>query len=404
MAILCLSNGHGEDIIALRVIEQLQRCYPNLSIAALPLVGQGHAYSSAGVSIVGPVQQMPSGGFIYMDPRQLLRDLSGGLFGLTLAQYQVVREHAKAGGHILAVGDIVPLLFAFLSGADYAFIGTAKSEYYLRDETGWLINAKSSEKIWGSVYLPWERFLLSSARCRAVFARDSLTSEILQSLGVCCSDLGNPMMDALDPDCSDPNTLTVLLLPGSRSPEAQNNWKLILQAIEQLSFEKITFLAALSPSLEKVAFESSLIEFAWQQEGDSRYQKENSQLILSQSSYSHYLAISNIAIAMAGTATEQFVGLGKPVISIVGKGPQFTYAFAEAQTRLLGCSVTLVGEPNQVPEILKGIVNEPSLLAKIAKNGKRRLGNPGAAARIAKHLGSIFDPAIPGYGINTHYK
>jgi len=39
---------------------------------------------------------------------------------------------------------------------------------------------------------------------------------------------------------------------------------------------------------------------------------------------------------MAGTATEQFVGLGKPAIAIPGIGPQFTAAFAEAQSRHLG--------------------------------------------------------------------
>jgi len=39
---------------------------------------------------------------------------------------------------------------------------------------------------------------------------------------------------------------------------------------------------------------------------------------------------------MAGTAAEQAIGLGKPVIPIEGKGPQFTKSFAEAQRRLLG--------------------------------------------------------------------
>ena len=51
---------------------------------------------------------------------------------------------------------------------------------------------------------------------------------------------------------------------------------------------------------------------------------------------------------MAGTATEQFVGLGKPAIAIPGNGPQFTPAFAEAQSRLLGGSLILVKRPSQV--------------------------------------------------------
>ena len=37
-----------------------------------------------------------------------------------------------------------------------------------------------------------------------------------------------------------------------------------------------------------------------------------------------------------GTVADKFIGLGKPVIQIEGKGPQFTRSFAEAQRRLLG--------------------------------------------------------------------
>jgi uncharacterized protein (TIGR03492 family) len=42
---------------------------------------------------------------------------------------------------------------------------------------------------------------------------------------------------------------------------------------------------------------------------------------------------------MAGTATEQAVLLGKLVVQIEGKGPQFTATFAEAQRRLLGTNI-----------------------------------------------------------------
>ena len=37
---------------------------------------------------------------------------------------------------------------------------------------------------------------------------------------------------------------------------------------------------------------------------------------------------------MAGTAAEQTVGLSKPVLQLVGQGPQFTKSFAEAQRRI----------------------------------------------------------------------
>lgn len=97
---------------------------------------------------------MPSGGFIYMDGgRQLVRDVRGGLVQLTLSQIKAVRTwvnlQKKSGNKsaILAVGDIVPLLFAWGSGVNYAFIGTARSEYYVRDEVG-LLQRKSKAARW----------------------------------------------------------------------------------------------------------------------------------------------------------------------------------------------------------------------------------------------------------------
>ena len=89
---------------------------------------------------------------------------------------------------------------------------------------------------------------------------------------------------------------------------------------------------------------------------------------------------------MAGTATEQFVGLGKPAIAIPGTGPQFTPAFAEAQSRLLGPSLILVKHPPQVANIIQSLLSDPDRLQLIAENGLRRMGEPGAARRISQCL------------------
>ncbi len=98
----------------------------------------------------------------------------------------------------------------------------------------------------------------------------------------------------------------------------------------------------------------------------------------------------DVAIAMAGTATEQFVGLGKPAIALPGKGPQFTPAFAEAQSRLLGPSVTLVKRPDKVAEVIQQLLRDPDLLQLIGENGQRRMGEPGASQRIATHLMEVW--------------
>ena len=54
------------------------------------------------------------------------------------------------------------------------------------------------------------------------------------------------------------------------------------------------------------------------------------------------------AVVMAGTATEQLVGLGLPVCTVPGDGPQFTPHFARLQKRLLGDSVVLCHDASDV--------------------------------------------------------
>lgn len=413
MKILCLSNGHGEDAIALRILQELQQHSSTSELVALPLVGQGHAYASGNIPIIGPVQSMPSGGFVYMDGRQLAKDIKGGLLQLTLAQLKVVKRWAKEGGKILAVGDIVPLLFAWYSGANYAFVGTAKSEYYLRDEVGLLPRKSWFERLenWsGSVYLPWERRLMSHKRCQAVFPRDTLTAEQLKQWPIPVFDLGNPMMDGLAPTeaaiaarSGEKLPLTIALLPGSRSPEAYANWHQLIQSvariIETLNNRALLFLAAIAPSLELESLIQPLEAQAWRPKTKADTQpfaindptaqvftQKKATLILTQHAFNDCLHLADLAIAMAGTATEQFIGLGKPAITIPGSGPQFTPKFAEAQSRHLGSSVTLVKQPTLVPKAIEALLSNPDRLQIIADNGRRRMGEPGAARRIAQCL------------------
>ncbi|NJP09153.1 MAG: hypothetical protein HC866_06400 [Leptolyngbyaceae cyanobacterium RU_5_1] len=445
--LLCLSNGHGEDVIAIRILQTLQQNFSSLKLAALPLVGEGRAYTQLGIPIIGPVKAMPSGGFIHMDGRQFARDVQSGLLQLTLAQFRAIRHWSKQGGSILAVGDIVPLLLAWLSGAPYAFVGTAKSEYYLRDDTGHPLRRAIWEGWSGSVYVPWERWLMSHPRCRAVFPRDSLTTRILKRWSIPAFDLGNPMMDGLEPrstqlalhelvavgrqnraspensplaaaQSSPENSLSyqslmesgylrVVLLPGSRPPEAYENWQQILQAmdgvVETFSTRSLTFFGAIAPNLnleplfymlqaqgwQPVDSPSKSADPALQQFPDSIahwFSYKQATLVLTQHAFGDCLHGADCAIAMTGTGTEQFVGLGKPAVIFPGKGPQFTLKFAESQTRLLGPSVTLVAKPAQAAIALQTLLQDPEQLHRIAENGHRRMGRPGAAERIAHCL------------------
>jgi uncharacterized protein (TIGR03492 family) len=66
----------------------------------------------------------------------------------------------------------------------------------------------------------------------------------------------------------------------------------------------------------------------WKNAIDNHLESANIILLLVSSDF---LAWGDLALAMAGTATEQFVGLGKPALVIPGAGPQFTRLFAERQ-------------------------------------------------------------------------
>ncbi|MEH2266185.1 lipid-A-disaccharide synthase-related protein [Nostoc sp.] len=430
LRLLVLSNGHGEDMIAVRILQELQRQSNPPEIFALPLVGEGRAYEQLDIPFIGSVLTMPSGGFIYMDGRQLARDVRGGLLQLTLSQIKSIRRWVssqKKLGYkraILAVGDIVPLLFATFSGANYAFVGTAKSEYYVRDEAG-LLPRKSKDARWenfsGSVYHPWERWLMSRRRCQAVFPRDALTTETLKQWPIPALNLGNPMMDGLEPTFSRQQfysenaqqqervrPFVVTLLPGSRPPEAYTNWEIIMIAVSALmaSFQErgsifytsstVVFLGAIAPGLDSNILSQSVQSQGWQIQSACpiklsdpnilTFKQRNAYLLLTQKAYNDCLHLGDLAIAMAGTATEQFIGLGKPAIAFPGNGPQYNPAFAEAQSRLLGSSLILIEQPTEVAKVVQSLFKDPDILQIIAENGGRRMGKSGAARRIADCL------------------
>ncbi len=431
--LLILSNGHGEDIIAVRILHELLQLPNPPEIAALPLVGEGYFYQKLNIPIIGSVKTMPSGGFIYMDGgKQLIRDVQGGLIKLTLNQIKTARQWVKSQKQagkpsaILAVGDIVPLIFAWTSGTNYAFVGTAKSEYYVRDEFG-LLKRKNKGAYWenfsGSIYHPWERWLMSRQHCKAIFPRDYLTTKILTEMGVPAFDLGNPMMDGLQPsfptyrlyetDAERKETirpLIVTLLPGSRIPEAYDNWEQIMIGVSSLmeimldrnldspshTSKSIVFLAAIAPNLDRTILTPFVTSHGWKPSpieelpikfSDHQaltFKQKNAYFLLTQKAYNDCLHMGDIAIAMAGTATEQFVGLGKPAFTIPGKGPQFNPGFAEAQSRHLGDSIILVEQAENLGKQVKNLLAYPDKLHVIAENGLRRMGKPGAAQRIAE--------------------
>ncbi len=405
MRLLCLSNGHGEDRIAGTILAALQQVESAAILRALPLVGTGQTYRQLGIPLVGPVRNLPSGGFLQTG---LAEDVRAGLWGLVGQQRRAVREWARTAprGLVLAVGDIWPLWLAWQSGRSFVFVATAKSEYHWRDEQGRLPKSHWLEGWAGSVFYPWERWLIS--RSVATFPRDELTTTWLKRWRLPVSWVGNPMMDDLEPQgqlllpAGFSEAMVIVLLPGSRAPEAYRNWELIVQAlpgvIESLTAPQILFLAAMAPGLDRTQMEAILQKYRWPVFPGVGFGYDQVGLMLTQGHFNDCLHLAHAGIALAGTATEQLVGLGKPVVSFPGGGPQYTRHFAHYQQRLLGPSLRLVQAPAAVGRVLQELLTNPDELNFIARNGRKRMGMPGASATIARFLGAYLrgqPPAEP---------
>ena len=385
MKVLFLSNGHGEDLNASLILGALRAQEPSLQIGAMPLVGMGNAYRRLQVKIIGPTQNLPSGGIIYLNPWNWVKDITSGLIGLTLQQIKAVFKEKTNCDLLIAVGDIVPIAIAYLTGRPFVAFIVSTSSYYE-----------------GKLRLPWiTEFCLRSPRCQRVFTRDQFTAEDLQQGGMKKAIFaGYPIMDVLQSSHYDlelePNLPMIALLPGSRLPEAIHNLQLQLQVCGAIALKRpMQFRAALVPSITEEDLRALAQKMGWHYSGSGKLVNpvQSLSVICYWDAFADILQQCNLAIGMAGTAVEQAVGLGKPVVQIPGAGPQFTYAFAEAQMRLLGSSVKTIGKsPNDgslfenVAKNIDKILDDSDYLETCLQNGKQRVGDAGGSVGIAQGI------------------
>ncbi len=384
--VVFVSNGHGEDRIAATIARRWN--VPDTTCVAFPIVGDGHALREVGLPVVAPTLRMPSGGFILRSFRALWHDLREGLLGLTLRQIAEMRRLRGDVHLVVAVGDVVPLFFAWLTRAPYVFVGCAKSDHYLGGSFG--------------SYGLLERWFIRHPRCRAIYPRDGQTARNLLDRGYRARDLGNPMMDDLEAPVTVPwpvpeGRRRIGFLPGSRD-EAYDNFPGLLACCEAIvrtapDGVHVAFFAAIAPTLDvaRMARVAGPAGWRYEAEQDTLEGPEGLTVQLCRGSFSAWIHLVEGVVGLAGTANEQCVGLGLPVVTYAGNGPQFNAHFAEAQTRLLGASVSMVEPgPGNVARELWAMLTDAERRESIRRNGQARMGIPGASARIvadaASHL------------------
>ena len=388
--ILFLSNGYAEDLIAAAIVEKLTPEVPEIEIKALPLVGEGKAYEPLRILILGPRKLTPSAGFVGVNPLYLARDIISGWLGWFKDEIDVLRAERDLVDMVVCVGDVFLILLSSLFvKKPIIFLPTAKSDY-----------AKGLKGHYGI-----EKWLIKRS-CQLVLARDELTTSSLQDFGVRATYAGNVMMDCLRITGEDFGTekdgYVVGILPGSKR-DAYGNFSIILDAV--ISIEKrasftgrVHFLLALPASLSLEKLRSVASRARKWKITEAMPSRQESGLIaylvspqgpiikIISGKFGDLLNRSQVIIGLSGMGNEQAVGLGKPVVSFPGRGPQVTEKFLRIQRTLLGGAIYIVDRNGEAvaDKVCSLLLKSPRQLREIVKMGKERMGGFGAAERVAK--------------------
>ncbi len=389
--ILVISNGHGEDLSGCLLAKRLTEL--GNQVDAMPIVGHGNNYLKNNIRVIGKTRLFDTGGLGYNSLQGRLDDLFNGQIIYFLKKLYLTYSMRKQYDSFLAVGDIVPILFAWVCRKKYFLYLVAYSSHYE-----------------GKLVLSWPcRFFLKSQNLKKIYSRDQLTTDDLKNqLKREVNFFGNPFMDIFDQDenKSKNSQINFSLLPGSRIPEIENNFIIMLDLLENLSnykiFNHFSFNFALVDSFSIKKIEKILNKRNWLHSENRKfnnviYKFKSIHISLIWNSFEKILSRSDVVISMSGTAAEQAVGLAKPVIQIEGPGPQFTSSFADAQRRLLGnnvfCATKYKDKEEQINETIKIIFKvlyllklDKRFLISCEKIAKSRIGKIGACLKISKNI------------------
>ena len=397
--ILLLSNGHGEDLSGSLLGSALRAL--GHEVTALPLAGLGRPYSQAKIHLLGSSHEFSTGGIGYTSLRGRLTELIQGQILYLLRRLLRLLRHAHRFDLIVVVGDVIPVIAAWLTRRPVATYLVAYSSHYE-----------------GKLRLPWPCGpMLSGRHFLAIFSRDQLTADDLsEQLARPVQFLGNPFMDAVltatQPLARAQQPLAraqhrIGLLPGSRLPELEANLQLLLKMSAQLPDNMgISLELALVSSLDDTGLNRCAKAVGWQLR-EGRLERQGSPAVqVYRGAFQAVLQHSDLVISMAGTAAEQAVGLAKPVLQLPGQGPQFTASFAEAQRRLLGPTVfcapgdsgsrdNLSASAQLALQLLERIDHDRDFQHQCQNEALRRLGKSGGGLRMASAIGDLCQSKAP---------
>jgi len=377
--ILFVSNCFGEDRVASLIAKEFKflckQHKKSIRIYGATLMGNGREYTVNNIELVYHSPLPPSGGFPTKSIKGFFADLISGSFFNILKFVKALKKLYNEIDTIFVVGDIFLLFLSKLAlkNKKFFFFALAKSDYFMPH---YLI----------------EKWFLKTNNID-VLTRDELTAKNFQSDGIKAYYFGNPMMDNLFSkglNVEIPEDKRVIgILPGSRF-EAYGNFKKILFLIDKIERNDLFYIAALPHTLDvrKIIDISLKSGFSVSQKGYiTRLKKDLKEVLLLYDSFVEVINLSEIIIGLAGTANEQAAGLGKPVITFKGCGPQSTEVRLKEQEKLLGgASKYIKNFPYGVIREIEFLLDNSDEVELRGRIGKERMGGPGGAKKIAGWL------------------
>ncbi|MBT5856002.1 hypothetical protein HOH87_05130 [bacterium] len=328
-SILLVSNGYGEDVLAGYLAKECQ--LKGARVMACPLVGEGDHYAKQGISIAFKNVVLPSGGF-WRRLRDVIRDLFQGVIGQMLKQRRKIKRLSANYQITIAVGDVFCLWMAAAGNrGKVVFIPTAKSDRFMAHSwiENWLIRRLSSQ----------------------VFPRDTETESGMRDQNLPATFLGNLMWCGLSFSDVKPESsvLMIGILPGSRE-EAYANMAHILNVIVAMGPEakKWEYCVARAPQFNVSEMSEWLKvgdwDFAAGADGTTIRHSALGIRVQFSDDFQSVIQRSTFLIGLAGTANEQAVYCGRPVVAFPGTGPQTSLKRFEEQAHLLGNKLHVIPE------------------------------------------------------------
>jgi uncharacterized protein (TIGR03492 family) len=362
----------------------------------MPVIGRGTPYERARVRVLGPRVDLPSGGFTFTSLKLLLEDWRAGLRQMCHDQFWAIRRSQPDA--VIVVGDIyalwATLRFTRRDGCEPSVFQYQPlvSVRYMEGMTA-KDRLERLNRVTVDAFIAPERWLMRSCEC--VYTRDEPSAAHLRNSGVPHARfVGNLMMDLLTPERDLGPILdgrpVLALLPGSRDDHLFS-FPLMLLTLERLL--EVQAFGAFNIKLERIVLPTGWVwvtpndlERAMSAEHTALHSSGTRVPIL-RDAFAAALHAAQAVIGTTGTANEQAVGLGKPVIGFPTRGPQYLEPFARAQRRLLGPGLILTRpDPFEIAAAVHRSLTDTALLETAHRVGPERMGVPGGTLQLAKEV------------------